>query len=203
MEDCVGPRGPDGIEFVSAMMWAVSSGRATRVIDTTVEQRHGRPQHIGDMQQLQLLMNRWADGMADKTTSYDAHNGLDGWRRLCHQQPPDTKHGRQLLMQDFNNLKAAKDVTEPRDRMQEMERITSLCTELADPDYDGGQELGKLKTIIPTYVYNSIATVARGSKHYGALVQIAEEQLMDHLMGLARGDKQPGVSVPSTDGNGN
>ena len=68
------------------MMWAVSSGRNTRVTDTMIEQRYGGPQQIGDIEQLQLLMDNWTDGMADKSTSYGVHNGLDAWRGLYHQQ---------------------------------------------------------------------------------------------------------------------
>ena len=47
-EDYVGRNGPEGIELVSAMMWAESSGRNTGVTDSIVEQRHGRTHRSGD-----------------------------------------------------------------------------------------------------------------------------------------------------------
>ena len=53
-----------------------------------VEQRYGRTQQGGDSKQLQLLMNNWTDGMADKTISYEVCNVLDSWRKLHHQHLP-------------------------------------------------------------------------------------------------------------------
>ncbi len=85
----VGRNGQDGAELVSAMMWAVSSGRNTKVTDAMVERRYGRLQQNRDAKQLQLLMNNWTDGQVDKTTSYEVHNGLGAWRGLYHQQLQD------------------------------------------------------------------------------------------------------------------
>lgn len=105
------------------MVCAMSFRRNTRVNDTTVERMHGRPQQIGNIKQLQLLLNNWAGGMDDKTISCAVHTGLDDLRKLYHQQLPEIEHQKQLLMHDFNDPKAANDATELRDRMQYMELI--------------------------------------------------------------------------------
>ena len=72
-----------------------------------VEQRYKRLQQIGDVHQLQLLMNNWTEGQADKTISYEVLSGLEAWVELYHQQLSEIAHRQQIRMQDFNNLKIA------------------------------------------------------------------------------------------------
>ena len=49
LKNYTGPSGQDGIELASAMVWAVSSGRNTKVTDTMVGQRHKRLRQHGDV----------------------------------------------------------------------------------------------------------------------------------------------------------
>ena len=86
------PKGPEGIGLVSAMVRADSFGRNVRVMDTMVERRYGRTHHSGNIKQLQLLMNSWADGMADEAISHEVHNGPCAWRELCRQQLSEIAH---------------------------------------------------------------------------------------------------------------
>ncbi len=86
-------------------------------------------------------------------------------RGLCHQQLPELAHHQQLLMQDFNDLEAAKDVQDLTERMREMQCITSKY----------------------------IAIAVGNCKLYRDFVQLVETQLMDPLASLARGNKQPGI----------
>lgn len=126
IKDHLEPTGPDGIELVKAMMRAVSSGRNTKVTDAMVEQRFSRSHQHGHVNQLQLLMKNWTGGQADKTISYDVHNGIDSRRKLHHQHLPDTAHQQETFMQELNNPKLATDIEQLRERMQERERITPL-----------------------------------------------------------------------------
>ena len=107
---------------------------------------------------------------------------------------PKIDHQQQLLMQDFNNLKPAKDAAELKDRMQELARITGLWTKLADQSFDDHQKLAKLHTIIPTNLYTYIAISARAGKQYEWLVQMLEAQMMDRLTRLTRAERAPGPS---------
>ena len=85
--------------------------------------------------QLQPLLDNLTDGMANKTILYEVHNGLGARRKLYHQQQlPEIGHQKQLLMQDFNNLKGAKGVNDLRIRKQDVERITSLFAKLSEPN---------------------------------------------------------------------
>ena len=58
---------------------------------------------------------------------------------------------------------------------------------MADSTFVGGSKLAKLKVLIPTQVCKFIAVAARDCEQYGDLVHIVGAQLMDPLMGLARG----------------
>ncbi len=99
IKDYVGSKGQGGIELVSAMMWAVSFGHNTRVTDAMVERRYGRLQQHGDVKQLQVFMDNWADGEANNTISYEVHSGLYSLRKLYHQPLPDIATQQQLLVQ--------------------------------------------------------------------------------------------------------
>ena len=67
--------------------------------NTTATIGESRIHHIGDIKQLQLLMDNWADGVADKPISYEVHGGPDACKKLCHQQLPEqaVHHQQQLL----------------------------------------------------------------------------------------------------------
>ena len=137
--DYNGSNGPGGIELVNSMLWAQHSGITSKVTDPMVEQRYGRTHHSGDITQLLVLTNKWTGGMADKTISYGAHNGFDFWMGVHHQQLPGVADQKQLPMQDSNNPKSATDVNEQRGRIQDMERNTSVFTNLADSNLDGAK----------------------------------------------------------------
>ena len=97
-------------------------------------------------------------------------------------------------MQQLNSLRAASNAQELKERMQDIERITSVYTKLADQNFDDGQKLAKLKFIVPTNIYNFIAIAARCCGECGELVQMIEAQLMDPLTGITRCEKSPGLS---------
>ena len=97
-------------------------------------------------------------------------------------------------MQEFNNLKTAKTTEELQERMQDMERITSLYSRIADAGFDEEQKLAKLKTLIPADVYKFVAIPAREAGTYDALIQLIQAQMLDTLTGMARGEKPPGLS---------
>ena len=172
------------------MMWAESSGRDARVTDPMFEQRCGCTHRSVDIKHLQLPMNIWTDGTADKTISYGAHSDLDAWMELCHGQLPEGAHQQQLLTRDSNNLTAARDAHEPPGRMQDTDRITSVFIKLADPKINEGQKLAKLKTTIPAGVNKHIAVAAMDCKQYGGLVQLVDAPLVGSLTGLSGGDQQ-------------
>jgi len=111
----------------------------------------------GDFNQLQLLMNNWTDGMADKTISYEVINGPDAWRKLHWQQLPTIEHQKQLLMIEFNGLQIAQDRQELKYVMQELDRITSQHRKMSSQNFDEETKLAKLKVLIPTDVYKFIA----------------------------------------------
>ena len=52
-------------------------------------------------------MQNWTDGMAEQTSTYNVHNGLDAWRKLYHDQLPATNHQKEMLMNMFNELSKA------------------------------------------------------------------------------------------------
>ena len=55
-------------------------------------------------------------------------------------------------------------------RIQDIERITSLWTSVADHLFDEDLKPSKLRTIIPTTIYNFIALEATKCKRYEELV---------------------------------
>ena len=109
----------DGIELVSAMVWAEGSGRHARVTDAMVERRYERICQRGDIKQLHLLMSNWTDGTADKASSFEAHNGLNAWRGVYHQLLPEIERQQQLLMQEYTP-KTATDLQDQKEKMHDM-----------------------------------------------------------------------------------
>ena len=88
----------------------------------------------------------------------------------------------------------AQDAQELQERMQEMERVTSLYTRLACTSFDECHKLAKLYAINPTALYKYIAIADRECKQPGALVQIIEAPMVDPLTGLARDSTPLGLS---------
>ena len=58
------------------MGWAVLS-HPLKIEDHMIKGKYNNLLQTGDVHQLQLLMDNWTAGMADKTTSYEVRNGLD------------------------------------------------------------------------------------------------------------------------------
>ena len=103
-----------------------------------------------------------------------------------------------MLMNEFNVMSKGNTLNDMKDRIMEIERLSSLWTSIADQTFDEELKLSKLRTVIPTTVYNYIAVEARKCKRYDELVQLVEAQVMDPITGLMRGEKTPGLSSMST-----
>ena len=78
--DYIESKGPEGLELSNAMGWAVKQGRQQKITDAMTEERFKCLKQAGVVQQLQMLMNNWTEGQAEKAISYDVMNGLDAWR---------------------------------------------------------------------------------------------------------------------------
>ena len=81
-------------------------------------------------------MKNWTDGIAEKVIMYNTKNGIDAWRKLHHHQLPEIEHRKQMLMNEFNTLTKATSLNDMKDRIMEIERITSLWTGVADQTFD-------------------------------------------------------------------
>ena len=57
------------------------------------------------LKQLMLFMHNWTDGSVEQTTTYNVLNGLDAWRKLYHDQLPAINHQKEMLMNEFDELK--------------------------------------------------------------------------------------------------
>ena len=86
------------------MGWAVDRGRTNSLDDTLVFDKYPNELVPNTMQQLKLFMQNWTNGMAEQVITYNVHNGLDAWRKLCHDQLPATNHHKEVPMNEFNEL---------------------------------------------------------------------------------------------------
>ena len=93
-----------------------------------------------------LAMRNWTTGMAEDVITYGVNNGVDAWRKLHHDQLPEVEHQKQGLMNQFHKLTRANTLAELCGRLQDIERITSLWTGLADQNFDDDDTLSKLRT---------------------------------------------------------
>ena len=75
-----------------------------------------------------------------------------------------------------------------------MERITARWSETTDEgmQFDEQVKMSKLRTIVPTGIFNYIAIQAAECPDYDSLVALIETQIMDPVTGLSRGEKTPG-----------
>ena len=146
------------------------------------------------LKQLHILMQNCTDGSAEKVIMYNVANGLDAWRKLYHDQLPEVEHQKQMLLNEFHHFTKAAGLKDMRDRIQDLERITALWSQVADAPFDEESKLSKLRAIVPGEVYKYIALEARKVTRYDELVQLIEAQTMDPITGIMRGDKVPGLS---------
>ncbi len=147
-------KGIEGIELVKAMDWSENQSRLMPITDADVMQRFPDVALTNAMKQLHLMMISWTDGAAARAIRYNVSNGIDAWKKLYHHQMPEIKHQMQLLSNEFQSIKQASTLTDMRERMAAIERITSLWTSLADREFDEEQKLAKLRTVIPKSVYD-------------------------------------------------
>lgn len=185
-------KGAEGTTLVAAMEWAESKRRNEIISDEAAESMAPKE----SIKQLELLIRNWTDGLADKAVTYNVQNGLDAWRKLHCEQLPEAKHRAQLLMNEFHNLNKASTIVELKDRIREIERITALWSETTDESvqFDEQVKMSKLRTIVPTGMFNYIAIQASECPDYDSLVALIETQIMDPVTGLARGEKTPGLN---------
>ena len=188
----IGTKGEEGAKLVAAMNWAETKKRNEIINDDIAERNAPRD----SVKQLELLIRNWTDGLADKTVTYNVKNGLDAWRELHNEQLPEAKHRPQLLMNEFHNLSKASTVAELKHWIREIERITALWSETTDEgvQFDEQVKMSKLRTIIPTGIFNHIAIQASECPDYDSLVSLIETQIMDPVTGLSRGEKMPGLN---------
>ena len=64
--------------------------------------------------------------------AYGIKNGLDEWRKLYHNQLPEVEHQKQNLLQEFSQLKMAKNNDELLGTMQDIGRITAKYSEVEE-----------------------------------------------------------------------
>ena len=76
-------------------------------------------------------MQNWTNGMAEQVVTCNAHNGLDAWRKPCHDQLPAINHRKEMLMNESNELGKAIALVELKKRIADLERITSKWPELS------------------------------------------------------------------------
>ena len=145
--------------------------------------------------QLMLLMKNWTAGMAEEAITYNVKNGIDAWRKLYYNQLPEIEHQKTLLMNEFNALVKTNTIADMKVKIQSIERITALWTEKADQTFDENVKVSKLRTIIPTTLYQFIAIEANKTNKHEELVQLVETQIMDPITGQARGGKSPALNA--------
>ena len=92
IKDFIEPNGVVGMELSKAMDWAVSQGRGKTLDDPAVFVQYPNCAGTNALKQLKLLIQNWIDGMAEQTTTYNVHNGLDAWRKLYHDQLAAISH---------------------------------------------------------------------------------------------------------------
>ena len=62
-------------------------------------------------------MQNWTDGSAEKVIMYNVANGLDAWRKPCHDQLPAVEHKKQMLLNEFHHLSTATSLKDTRERI--------------------------------------------------------------------------------------
>ena len=156
LKDFIETKGRDGQVLVETMEWAESMDRLIPITDDMIRQRFPQFDLANNVKQLMLLIKNWTDGIAEQVIMYNVKNGRDAWRKLHHHQLPEIEHRKQMLMNEFNTLSKANTLNDMKDRIMEIERITSTWTGIADQTFDEEIKLSKLRTIVPTNIYNFI-----------------------------------------------
>ena len=95
------------------------------------------------------------------------------------------KHRAQLLMNEFHNLSKATTIVELKNRIREIERITAQWSETTDEgvQFDEQVKMSKLRTIVPTGIFDYIAIQAAECPDYDSLGTLIETQIMDPVTG--------------------
>ena len=135
------------------------------------------------LKQLHLLMQNWADGSAEKVIMYNVLNCFDAWRKLCHDQHPAVEHQKQMLWNKFHHLNKASSLKEMRERIQDMERIAAMWSQVADAPFGEDSKLTEPKAIVRNDIYKSVALAARRVTRYGGFVHLLEAQTKDPITG--------------------
>ena len=99
-----------------------------------------------------------------------------------------------MPLNEFHHLGKPTGLKDMRERIQDVERITALWSQVADAPFDEKSKLSKLRAIVPGEVYKYIALEARKVTRYDDLVQLIEAQTMDPITGIMRGDDVRGLS---------
>lgn len=195
IKDFIESKGSGGMELSKAMDWAVSIGRNISPDDETVHRRYPDYAENNTLKQLKLLMQNWTDGTAEMTITYNVLNGLDAWRKLCHNELPAVLHQKEMLMNEFNELPKAQGLNDPKQRIQDIERITSKWADLSQVAFGEEDKIAKIKMLLPSSVYNYIAINLRGVTRYDEIVQLIEAQTKDPVTGLMKGEEAPCLNI--------
>ena len=97
-------------------------------------------------------------------------------------------------MNEFNKLDVAKNNAENKQRIQDIERISSLWANLTGQAFDEDMNISKLRTLVLPRTYEFIARDAHKCKKYSELVQMIEAQTPDPITGTMKGEKTPNLS---------
>ena len=89
-------------------------------------------------------------------------------------------------MNEFHNLTKSNTIGKLKHRIREIERITALWSETSDEgiQFDEQVKMSKLRTIVPTNIFNFIAIQAAERPDYDSLVALIETQIMDPVTGI-------------------
>ena len=136
MKKFIKTQGAPGAELVGATDWAVTQDRYSTLTEDKTHAQYPAMPLSQTLHVLQLFIENHIKGHARDVLTTDPTNGLDSWRKLYHDQLPAVEHQKQMLLNEFHHLSKATSLKEMRERIQEMERITALWSQVADAPFD-------------------------------------------------------------------
>ena len=94
-------------------------------------------------------------------------------------------------MNEFESLTPAKNLKDLRQKIEDIERITSLWSGLTGRAFDDEIKRARPRILVPEEEFKFIALRAKDCTSYDELVHIIETQATDQRTGMMRGLKQP------------
>ena len=99
-----------------------------------------------------------------------------------------------MLMNEFDELGKAQNPTDLKQRIQDIERITSKWSDLAQISFSEEHEISKIKMFVPNNICNYIAVNLHGISRYDGIVQLIEAQTKDPFTGVMRSKTAPALN---------